>query len=77
MAASTKLWQTGSGLHPLVEQFTVGDDYVSDQQLLPFDIEATGAHAAMLLEIGVISTEEFSQLQTALAVRSRTLPELH
>jgi argininosuccinate lyase len=58
-----KLWQTdGNNLHPLVESFTVGDDYLFDQQLLPYDIEASLAHAEMLFKIGALDKKE---LQTA------------
>ncbi len=58
-----KLWQTNSnGLNPLVEAFTVGDDYIFDLQLLPYDIKASIAHAEMLHEIGVLNENELTQL---------------
>lgn len=59
-----KLWQTTkTSLHPLVEAFTVGDDYLVDQQLLPYDIEASLAHAEMLSSIWVLSPEELQNAQ--------------
>lgn len=58
----TKLWQTDSGLHPLVEEFTVGNDYVLDMQLLPYDIRASIAHARMLFEIKAINVTELEDL---------------
>lgn len=62
-----KLWQTDSdGLHPLVEDFTIGDDYIFDQQLLPYDIQGSIAHAMMLEKMKVISKEEFLQAQKGL-----------
>ncbi len=62
-----KLWQTGNNqLNPLVEAFTVGDDYIFDQRLLPYDIQGCLAHAEMLLKIGVINNEELSQAKKGL-----------
>lgn len=61
-----KLWQSGGGLHPLVEAYTVGDDYVSDQELLPYDIAGSVAHAEMLKKIGVLSTSELKTTKKGL-----------
>jgi len=62
-----KLWQIGSGgLNPLVEKYTVGDDYVFDQKLLPYDIQASIAHAQMLKKIGVLSAPELRNLKKGL-----------
>eukprot|EP01127_Copromyxa_protea_P015829 TRINITY_DN4615_c0_g1_i2.p1 TRINITY_DN4615_c0_g1~~TRINITY_DN4615_c0_g1_i2.p1 ORF type:complete len:168 (-),score=42.88 TRINITY_DN4615_c0_g1_i2:84-587(-) len=61
---SAKLW--GSGLHPLVEAFTVGEDFLLDKQLLPYDLEASKAHAIMLESINVISKEELDTLKEGL-----------
>jgi len=64
---TNKLWQTNKGnVHPLVEAFTVGDDYIFDQQLLPYDVKASIAHAEMLFEINVIDQEELIQAKTGL-----------
>jgi len=63
-----KLWQTkaNSQLHPLVEAFTVGDDYIFDLQLLPYDIRASIAHAQMLYKIKVIDQNELNQAKKGL-----------
>lgn len=63
-----KLWQTGSmsGLQPAVEDYTVGDDYLLDQELLGYDIQASKAHAGMLQSIGVLTADECSALHEAL-----------
>ncbi|MGL6022926.1 MAG: lyase family protein [Chitinophagaceae bacterium] len=62
-----KLWQTDSdGLHPLVEDFTIGDDYIFDQQLLPYDIQASIAHATMLHKMKIITKKELLQAQKGL-----------
>lgn len=58
-----KIWQVGGGgLHPLVEAYTVGDDHVFDQELLPYDVAASMAHAEMLTKMGVLSEEELRVL---------------
>ncbi|MCJ8344582.1 lyase family protein [bacterium] len=59
-----KLWQTMSGLHPLVEAYTTSD-IAADRILLPYDVQASSAHASMLNKIGVINDHEEEQLQQA------------
>ncbi|MEK7594199.1 MAG: argininosuccinate lyase [Patescibacteria group bacterium] len=63
-----KLWQTKTSglLHPLVETYTVGNDYQLDQQLLGYDITATKAHVVMLESIGILTTSELNKLLKAL-----------
>lgn len=62
-----KLWQTKStSLHPLAEQYTVGNDYILDLRLLPFDVEASKAHAEALLKANIITKEELTQLNEGL-----------
>jgi len=65
-----KLWQAGGGeggLHPLVEAYTVGEDYrIDSETMLPYDIQASRAHASMLQKIGVISAAELQTLDSAL-----------
>lgn len=59
-----KIWQVSqSGLHPLIEAFTVKDDYLLDQKLIPYDIQASLAHAEMLNDIGVLNSDELKQLK--------------
>ncbi|MFH0955969.1 MAG: argininosuccinate lyase [Candidatus Falkowbacteria bacterium] len=61
-----KLWQIKGPLDSMVENFTVGDDYLLDQKLLPYDIEASLAHAKMLKKIGVLTKTELSKLERGL-----------
>lgn len=62
-----KIWQTGGGgLHPLVERFTVGDDYMFDEELLPYDLHASMAHAEMLRSIGVLTESELATAREGL-----------
>jgi len=66
MKSSKKLWQVDNGLHPLVEAYTVGQDYLFDQQLVPYDVQATRAHAAMLADMKVLSSAELQQIEKIL-----------
>lgn len=64
-----KLWQPagGQGLHPLVEAYTVGEDYKIDGEfLLRYDLQASEAHATMLQKIGVLTSDELATLKKAL-----------
>ncbi len=62
-----KLWQTKStSLHPLAEQYTVGNDYILDMRLLPYDIEASKAHAQALLKARIITKAELTKLTKGL-----------
>lgn len=64
----SKLWQSGgSTLHPLVEEYTVGTDYTTDGMLLPYDLQASKAHAQMLKKIGVLSAQELRDIEKGLA----------
>lgn len=58
-----KLWQTSqTKLHPLVEKYTVGNDYELDKRLLPFDIEASKAHGQALVKANVLTRSEYLKL---------------
>lgn len=53
-----KIWQKNNNLNKLVEKFTVGDDYLLDQNLVKYDCAASIAHVKMLNKIGVFSKKE-------------------
>lgn len=61
-----KLWEKGYKLDPLVDEFTVGDDYLLDLALTRWDCVGSIAHAAMLQKIGILSRDEFGQLRACL-----------
>ena len=62
-----KLWQTASvKLHPLAEKYTVGNDYIMDKSLLPFDVEASIAHAQALVKLKILTPAEFIKLKNCL-----------
>ena len=63
----SKLWQTQSTtIHPLMEKYTVGNDYKLDKKLLPFDIQASLAHAQALLKANIITQDELNTLTSGL-----------
>jgi len=57
-----KLWQKDYDLNSLIESFTVGQDYLLDQELVPFDCLASKAHAQMLGKIGILHATEVTAL---------------
>lgn len=71
-----KLWDTeNEQLHPLIEKYTVGKDYLLDQQLIKYDIEASVAHVSMLQKIGLLNSNEAGQLTKGLMVISRLIDD--
>lgn len=62
-----KLWEKrGLQLDPLVERFTIGRDRELDMVLARYDVRASIAHARMLGETGIITSDEAAQLIGAL-----------
>lgn len=62
-----KLWsKTNSVTHEQVEQFTVGRDREFDLQLAAFDVQGSLAHAEMLEKVGLISNQEWVDIEREL-----------
>jgi len=61
-----KLWQKNVDLDAEIEQFTVGDDYILDIELVEPDVLGSVAHARMLSSIGILTQEEFKRLKETL-----------
>lgn len=63
-----KLWSKSKKeiLHPAVLKYTVATDPVFDVHLLPFDIEASIAHAKGLAKIGILNKKELLSILGAL-----------
>lgn len=59
---ASKLWEKGYELDKQVEEFTVGEDPVLDQQLVRYDCLASIAHAKMLGRIRILEKEEVQKL---------------
>ncbi len=62
----SKLWSKGYELDELVEEFTVGNDYILDLRLIPADIVGSLAHAAMLQSAGLLGDKDLSSLKKGL-----------
>lgn len=67
----SKLWQksntdTETSASKKAEAFTVGNDYVLDQELVPYDIRGSIAHAKALKKIGILSDDELEKMTHAL-----------
>ncbi len=63
----SKLWQdkntdARSEAAKKMEAFTVGNDYILDQVLVPYDLTASAVHAEALHEAGIINGDELEQL---------------
>ena len=57
-----KIWDKGSSIDKKIEEFTVGDDFIIDNELVQYDCEASIAHAKMLKKIGILSASEEKHL---------------
>ncbi len=61
-----RLWSKGQSTEDWVIRFTVGDDYLWDKLLLPYDARGTRAHARGLRQIGLLSKAEMQDIDGAL-----------
>lgn len=61
-----KLWQKEYTLDSLMEDFTVSNDYILDQDLVISDALASIAHARGLSQIGLLTDEERTSLEQGL-----------
>jgi len=61
-----KLWQKQSEVNKSIERFTVGNDRVLDMQLAYFDVIGSMAHVKMLMEIGILTSEEQKKIHKSL-----------
>lgn len=62
-----KLWsKDNTTTNQAVERFTVGRDRELDLLLAPYDVQGSLAHGAMLADIGLLTRDEWSDLQREL-----------
>jgi len=62
-----KTWSIKSTkLHPMVEKYTVGNDYKLDKRLVASDIEASLAHAQALRKLNILTAVELKKLKQGL-----------
>jgi len=62
----TRLWDRGEPLDDAVLRYTAGDDPSLDERLVPYDLKATAAHAAMLHAAGFLTADAHSALDAAI-----------
>jgi argininosuccinate lyase len=62
----TRLWDKGTPLDARVLAYTAGDDYVLDNRLVRYDIDASIAHAEMLGEQGLLTAADLAVIRGAL-----------
>jgi argininosuccinate lyase len=62
----TRLWDKGTPLDARVLGFTAGDDYLLDNRLVRYDIQASIAHAEMLAVQGLLSGPDLQSIREAL-----------
>jgi argininosuccinate lyase len=63
----TKLWQKKDvTMHPAVNTYIISENLSQDTLLVPYDIEASKAHATMLCSVGLINETEQSELVSTL-----------
>src|SRR5579864_2295940 len=62
----TRLWDKGTPLDARVLAYTAGDDYVLDNRLVRYDIQASVAHAEMLEVQGLLSAQDLKLIREAL-----------
>ena len=55
-----KLWQTSTTLNSVIEAYTVGDDYILDRILVPYDLQGSLVHLKMLAKKNVVTQGELS-----------------
>lgn len=62
----SKLWNKGYQLDKEIEKFSVGNDYLLDDNLVRADVYGSLAHAKMLEKIGILSEAECKELRKTL-----------
>lgn len=68
-----QLWSKNIQPNKNILAFTVGEDYLLDQLLVPYDCEASVAHAKMLQKIRILTKKETNQITKTL----REIQDLH
>jgi len=75
----TRLWDTGAPLDARVLAYTAGDDYLLDERLVGYDVQASLAHARMLHDQGLLTAEDLAAITAGLndLARSHAAGEWH
>jgi len=62
----TRLWDKGSALDERVLRYTAGEDYELDERLVRYDVRASIAHAQMLHDQRLLSSDDLQRIRDAL-----------
>jgi argininosuccinate lyase len=62
----TRLWDKGAPLDERVLRYTAGEDHTLDDRLVPYDVRASIAHAAMLNAQGLLSLTDLDAIRASL-----------
>ncbi len=63
-----KLWEkAGAKLNPAVTQYIISENLEADNKLLPFDVQASTAHAHMLGKVGLLDEKDVDAICMTLA----------
>jgi argininosuccinate lyase len=62
----SRLWDKGEPLDPLVLRYTAGEDHRLDDRLVPFEVEASIAHAEMLAAQGLLAADDLEAIRDGL-----------
>jgi len=61
-----RLWDKGEPLDQRVLRYTAGEDHLLDGRLVPYDVRASIAHAAMLHDQNLLSADDFQAIKSGL-----------
>jgi argininosuccinate lyase len=67
----TRLWDKGEPLDGRILRYTAGEDHLLDARLVPYDVRASIAHAAMLHEAGLLSAADLAAIRDGLEALER------
>lgn len=71
------LWEKGTPTDPFVLAFTTGDDPLLDNELLPYDLRASAAHAEALFQAGILDENELKELTAELEKLEKAVKQGH
>ncbi|MBT8445404.1 MAG: argininosuccinate lyase, partial [Gammaproteobacteria bacterium] len=61
-----RLWDKGEPLDDRILRYTAGEDHLLDDRLVPYDVRASIAHAAMLNQQQLLSDDDFDDIRDGL-----------
>jgi len=63
----SRLWDKGAPLDERVLRYSAGEDHALDERLVPYDVRASLAHAAMLHAQGLLAADDLAAIRAALS----------